>query len=280
MRSLQEDVDEIESQQILQPDFAQVDEELEAVLKDLPHKSLKDAENHPGDVEVDYQENNQSYDYSDEYICNNAPIDHLDIRLGTDSIPRFCCACHKLNLAVRKAIKDTTTLSRSLAILNKFSANIRKSYNDHRIFLEKKNRLRCEGCTRWSAAYLMLQCFYRAYLKGCFDRELKCPVSKDEIEMYLIILLPVYRLNITFQKNSARIGDVVPHLLLVINAYKKSFTHNKQTVKNILCKNLAFRLEEKFKFELSSPIYAVASLFNTSKLGMISLLFALQLVRN
>jgi hypothetical protein len=90
--------------------------------------------------------------------------------------------------------------------------------------------------------------------------------------------LPVYRLNITFQKNSARIGDVIPHLLLVINAYKKSFTHNKQTVKNILCKNLAFRLEEKFKFELSSPIYAVASLFNTSKLGMISLLFALHLV--
>ncbi len=66
-------------------------------------------------------------------------------------------------------------------------------------------------------------------------------------------------MNILFQKTSASIGDVVSNLLNVINAYKKAVNSNSNTIKSVLCKNITFRLEEKFLFELNSPVYAVAS---------------------
>jgi hypothetical protein len=37
---------------------------------------------------------------NDEYIIENSdssPIHYLNIQLGTDTLPRFSCACHKTN---------------------------------------------------------------------------------------------------------------------------------------------------------------------------------------
>jgi hypothetical protein len=36
-----------------------------------------------------------------EMFITNQPVLQLELKIGSNEIPRFSCACHKLNLAIR-----------------------------------------------------------------------------------------------------------------------------------------------------------------------------------
>jgi len=49
------------------------------------------------------------------------------LNIGNNNCPRFACACHKNNLAVRWAIKNHPVLTRVLAKLSKYAAAVKNS---------------------------------------------------------------------------------------------------------------------------------------------------------
>ena len=200
----------------------------------------------------------------DPYIESIQILDCLEIQLGTNRLPRFSCACHKTNIAVRKAIKQSPTLARSLAALSKFASDVRKSIQSSHIFRLNKNRLRCESNTRWSSSFLMLLCFYKAYEKNCFEVN-RCPVSKEKIEFFLVLLLPAYQLSLLFQQNKSHIGEVLPLVIGLINQYN---TLASDSAKKPFCQRLVQCFTEKFSYELNSDVYAVAALLHVSKLSL------------
>ena len=122
-----------------------------------------------------------------------------------------------------------------------------------------------ENLTRWSSSFLMLNSFYKAYLRKCFNDEMKCPVSITKIEFYLKLLLPAYRFSLVYQRNKSHIGDVLPGLLLLIEQYKSL---GKKRGAGIFCSTFIKYLKKKFHYELNSPIYAIAALLNVSSLHM------------
>ena len=108
-------------------------------------------------------------DESNEYdLSKGELINDLVINLGTDSLPRFSCASHKCNIALRLAIKNHQFLCKTLAKLTNFAASTKRSINLIKLHAEKKSRLRCENLTRWSSSYLMLESFHKAYMRGVF----------------------------------------------------------------------------------------------------------------
>ena len=105
--------------------------------------------------------------------------------------------------------------------INSVNASIRRSIQINNIFKEKRCRLRCECITRWSSAFLVLESVKRAYDKGLIihiDRynqnnqttENGFPISLEDIETYLQILMPAYQINLSFQSVNSSIGDVLP----------------------------------------------------------------------
>ena len=123
------------------------------------------------------------------------------------------CACHKMNLAIRKAIKQHSTLCSILRILNKSNTHFRKSCKFSHVFRSKKCRVRLENLTRWSSSYLLLESVKRAYDKNVFvqgNPEKECPISLSKIETYLQILKPAYILSTQFQQNNSSIADIIP----------------------------------------------------------------------
>lgn len=65
---------------------------------------------------------NLEYDFTD--INPGVPLrgqifDRFQIKLGTDEIPRFSCANHKCNIAIRMAIKSHADISRVLIKLSR-----------------------------------------------------------------------------------------------------------------------------------------------------------------
>ena len=111
----------------------------------------------------------------------------------------------------------------------------------------------------------MLNSFYKAYLRKCFNDEMKCPVSITKIEFYLKLLLPAYRFSLVYQRNKSHIGDVLPGLLLLIEQYKSL---GKKRGAGIFCSTFIKYLKKKFHYELNAPIYAIAALLNVSSLHM------------
>jgi len=106
------------------------------------------------------------YDFRDE----NKKFKELSITFGESEgqkIPRFQCACHKCNLAVRKAIKSCPKMASDLVSLTKFTKNVRKSNKKSNPLKIKKCRLRCENKTRWGSSFLNLLSVYKAYKRGC-----------------------------------------------------------------------------------------------------------------
>ena len=107
-----------------------------------------------------------------------------------------------------------------LAKINSVNASIRRTIQVNNIFKENRCRLRCECLTRWSSSYLVLESVKRAYDKGLInhidrynqnDREDNVfPISLEDIETYLQILLPAYQINLSFQSVNSSIGDVLP----------------------------------------------------------------------
>lgn len=136
---------------------------------------------------------------SEEYESEDQ-VNVLNIELGTNMLPRYSCAAHKINLAVRESIKSCPGFSNILTKLSNFAASIRRSNVLSVNFIEKKAKLRCENGTRWSSSYLMLESFYKAYEKNAFSPENPCPVDKNTIAAYLKILHPLYTLSLMSQK--------------------------------------------------------------------------------
>jgi hypothetical protein len=72
---------------------------------------------------------------------NRAIIKELKINLGSNDLPRFSCACHKSNIAVRMAIKKHS-LAKKLKQLSKFAARTRRVIKLSRIHIKKNVDLR------------------------------------------------------------------------------------------------------------------------------------------
>ena len=152
---------------------------------------------------------------------NHGSLKDLKINLGTNELPRFSCAAHKMNIAVRRAITAHKPLSKILKKLSKFSAKIKHSINLSKVYLENKCCLRCENATRWSSSFLMLLSYVKAYHAGAFEVENreKCPYSLETIELYFQILQPVYVFSLFVQKSSVSICEMLQALILLINNY-------------------------------------------------------------
>jgi hypothetical protein len=62
----------------------------------------------------------------------------FNINLGTNDCPRFSCACHKNNVAVRMAIKKSKPLCQVLRVLSAYAAKTKNSINLYKLNLKKK----------------------------------------------------------------------------------------------------------------------------------------------
>lgn len=138
----------------------------------------------------------------------------FEIELGSCLIPRYSCACHKLNLTVREAIANNHELSHYIELINHSVVSIRKSVKKSVPFRLKKAKLRRESTTRWSSTLLMLESVIRAFLNGLFvdgvQDERRFPVELAKIEAYYQVLLPVQMVNLEFQKIESSIAEVIP----------------------------------------------------------------------
>lgn len=95
-------------------------------------------------------------------MSKGKPLENLVIKLGSDELPRFSCANHKLNFALRRAIRTYDEIVNITKLLNQSNAHIRRSIQINRMFRLEKCRLRLENLTRWSSAYLMLETVKKA----------------------------------------------------------------------------------------------------------------------
>lgn len=141
------------------------------------------------------------------------PIKDLVINFGTCDLPRFSCANHKLNLAIRHACKNFKPLIRVVNTVNASNSHFRKTVKLSAAFRRKKCRLRLENSTRWSSVYLMFESVKRAFDRNMFDQdniELSSPIELEVVELYLQILKPAYLLSISFQLNHSSIADTIP----------------------------------------------------------------------
>ena len=101
----------------------------------------------------------------------------------------------------------------------------------------------------------MLESVKRAYDKGIFDdSKNKCAYDLKSIETYYQILLPAYRVSLSFQKNSTSIAEVLPYILKLVDIWKKlDVSHEPKR----FCKLLKACLKNKFDYELNSNTYQV-----------------------
>lgn len=106
-------------------DFDDLQNELEEIKKDANSVTFNNVVHirnitQNSQTGSDIVEENLAFD---DYDRNKGtPIENLNINLGSDDIPRFSCGCHKLNLAIRKAIKAHKPLVNILSKLNKANA--------------------------------------------------------------------------------------------------------------------------------------------------------------
>ncbi|CAF0789124.1 unnamed protein product [Brachionus calyciflorus] len=193
----------------------------------------------------------------------NRDIEPIDFDESSDKISLFSCACHKNNIAVRLAIKNCKVFSNILSSLSSYAAKNKNSINTCKFFIKKKARLRIENTTRWSSSFLMLESFQKAILRDAFPRDKPCPVSLEIIETYLQILLPAFQMNLIIKKSKSTTADIFPTLNIILSKWNRM---NVEGNYRVLCNNLISAFKHKFKDELNSSIYKVASLLNISKL--------------
>jgi hypothetical protein len=196
---------------------------------------------------------------SDEFdihydLTKGKPITDLNIKLGSSDLPRFSCACHKLNLSIRHAITKHKYFINIIKKINTSNKKIRRVIKLSKVFNDKRCRLRLDGLTRWSATFLMLESVLRAINKGAFDKTLKCPVKRKTLEIYHQILKPAYELSISFQSSNSSICDVIPGLYHLIYEWENMDLINNE---KRFCTLLISCLKKKFEFELNSDIYQV-----------------------
>ena len=178
-------------------------------------------------------------------------------------MPRISCACHKNNIAVRFAIAKDKFLPQIIRRLSSYSAKQKNSISRVKLSIQKKARLRIENATRWSSQFLLIESHHNGYKKGIFTDEFPCPVKFEALELYLQILHPAFQFNLIMQRTTSTIADVLPALAIMTSKWSRMIVPSQYKQ---LCKNLILAFNKKFKYELESPIYCVASLLNVSKL--------------
>jgi hypothetical protein len=117
--------------------------------------------------------------------------------------------CSSQNKYLHPSIAEHQRLRIIVKTLNRSNDNIRTVLQLNKAFANKRSRLRLEKLTRWSSCYFMLESVKRAYDKNIIEEnDLECPISLQEIELYLQILKPAYEFSIVLQSNESTIGDV------------------------------------------------------------------------
>lgn len=82
------------------------------------------------DVNINNTDNNEDDDDKDEYMDNFTSkrfLNELHISIGENKIARYSCAAHKVNLAVRKAIKQHEPIKTLLKSLSKYAKKTKLS---------------------------------------------------------------------------------------------------------------------------------------------------------
>ena len=91
------------------------------------------------------------------YLDQHKLFEDLSIKLGSSNLPRFSCACHKLNIVIHSAMNNQEELADILKKLNTFAKSIRTSINLSQMFSNKKIRPKVETKTRWfSQLYVLI----------------------------------------------------------------------------------------------------------------------------
>ena len=134
----------------------------------------------------------------------------MNINLGSDDLPRFQCANHKLNLVIRYAISKSPEINRILSELNKCNSDIKAKIKFNHNFYLNKCKLRLENKTRWSSSYFVLESVKNAYDKGLFTDKCPCPVGLEKVETYILILKPSYLLSLSLQRTDSSIAETIP----------------------------------------------------------------------
>ncbi|CAF1131770.1 unnamed protein product [Brachionus calyciflorus] len=115
----------------------------------------------------------------------------------------------------------------------------------------------------WSSSFLLLESFHKAIARNAFPPNDPCPVNLVNIETYLQILAPAFHFNLIMQKSKSTIADVLPTLIITISKWNRmELTGNYRK----LADNLISAFKFKFRDEIKSSLYCVASLLNISKL--------------
>jgi hypothetical protein len=200
-------------------DHDMVDEEVNNIEEEEEEDNVISSENAtPVSNEHLQNEEEINFDYDQYYDTSRGqPIENLDLTIGSNRIPRYSCANHKLNLAVRHALETHQVICRLIRRITRHNSHIRNCINLNRTFRINKARLRLDNVTRWSSAYLVLKSVKKAYDKNLFDQndpELRCPVDKKTVETYLQILKPAYTLNLFFQKSNSSISDTIIGIIM------------------------------------------------------------------
>lgn len=139
--------------------------------------------------------------------------------------------------------------------LSAANTSIRACIKENKIF----RNLKCRPCiyqkTRWLGGQNLLFSAKKAYERGAFNGDIKCPIKLDVIEMYIQVLMPAYLFTLGMEKNRSSIGDVIPAVLRLIHIWDKMEV-NDAKVKE-LCFFLIHFTRIKYKYELESPVYQV-----------------------
>lgn len=113
---------------------------------------------------------------------------------------------------------------------------------------------------------MMLYSYLKGFEENIFSEDFECPFTKDMIEQYFQILLPVYIFTNDIQSISSDISMIIPSILTLIheNLEKMCLTDENQIdFRN----SLVSYLKSKFEYELSSQIYLVSSVLNVGLLS-------------
>ena len=89
----------------------------------------------------------------------------LQINLGSNTIPRFSCACHKLNIVIQSSIENPQELKDVISKLSSFAGTCRNSISISNVFSQLKCRPKIENKTRWFSRLYVLLWAQKAYLK-------------------------------------------------------------------------------------------------------------------
>jgi hypothetical protein len=239
--------------------FEKAESELQEIMNELEDQEAESVCNNFS-TSLNESESEENNDQSEDDEENQRNDQIAEITIQSETVPRFSCANHKLNLAVRSAVKNQPFVKQQLKKLNDFAVKIRKTIKISSYFKNAKARLRTENNTRWGSSFLVLEVFLKAYNRDVFQsNNLELPVKIEKIKIYFKILKILYKCNLHFQSNKSSIADVVPLITGALASLDKlSKEYAKIYVTGMqFCNLLIQQLKIKFSYELSSKVYKV-----------------------